>query len=71
MTVAGAAAYTGLPARRIYELVAKARETPNGEHSIPFVPIEARIYFRESSLDAWIDELEVAAQARQPGAGNA
>ena len=63
ITVAEAAAYTGLPRRRIYELVAKAKSGPASENRIPFVPIEGRIYFRETSLNAWFEELEAAAVA--------
>lgn len=60
MTVAEAAIYTGLPTRRIYELVAKAKD-PSTRDPIPFVPVEGRIYFREASLNEWLERLEVAA----------
>ena len=61
MTVADAASYTGLPTRRIYELVAKAKSESTAEIPIPFVPIEGRIYFRPASLDDWLRALETVA----------
>ena len=49
-TVADVVRETGLPKNRIYELVER------GE--IPHVPIGSRIYFRRSSIESWIAELE-------------
>lgn len=63
MTVAEAAEYTGLPSRRIYELVARAKAGSASASRIPFVPIEGRIYFRETSLDSWVEGLEVVAMS--------
>jgi hypothetical protein len=57
-TVREASEDTGVPQRRLYELVAKAREDPDDPKRIPFVPIEGRIYFRRGSLLEWIRRLE-------------
>jgi hypothetical protein len=57
-TIREASADTGLPQRRLYELVAKAKENPDDPKRIPFVVIESRIYFRTGSLAAWINRLE-------------
>lgn len=52
-TVADVVRETGLPKNRIYELVER-REIPN-------VPIGSRIYFRRSSIENWIADLEQSA----------
>jgi len=45
---------TGLPKNRIYELVER--------REIPYVPVGSRIYFRQTSIESWIAELEQAAE---------
>lgn len=57
-TIREASADTGLPQRRLYELVTKAKKNPKDPRRIPFVVIESRIYFRTGSLPAWIRRLE-------------
>lgn len=57
-TIREAAADTGIPQSRLYELVAKAKAHPDDPDRIPFVQIESRIYFRTGSLSAWIGRLE-------------
>jgi excisionase family DNA binding protein len=59
-TVSEAARRTGLPERRIYELVKYAKEHPGEENNIPFVPVGSRIYFRAVALDGWFLALEGA-----------
>ena len=49
-TVADVVRETGLPKNRIYELVER--------REIPHVPIGSRIYFRQTSIESWITELE-------------
>jgi hypothetical protein len=56
-----ASSSTGIPQSRLYELVAKAKKSPGDPKNIPYVQIEARIYFRIGSLDRWIESLEVTA----------
>jgi predicted DNA-binding transcriptional regulator AlpA len=53
-TVADVVRETGLPKNRIYELVER-RETPH-------VLIGSRIYFRQTSIENWIAELEQGAE---------
>jgi len=50
-TVADVVRETGLPKNRIYELVER--------REIPHVPIGSRIYFRQESIESWIEELEL------------
>jgi excisionase family DNA binding protein len=59
-TVREAASHTGLPERRIYELVKYAKEHPGEENNIPFVPVGSRIYFRGTALEKWLEALEGA-----------
>jgi excisionase family DNA binding protein len=59
-TVSEAAGRTGLPERRIYELVKYAKEHPGEEMNIPYVPVGSRIYFRATALDKWLEALEGA-----------
>jgi hypothetical protein len=68
-TVREAAASTGIPQSRLYELVAKARANPDDPMNIPFVPIESRIYFRSGALEEWIGRLEVAPRKEPQSAG--
>ena len=57
-TVSEAATTTGLPERRIYELVKYAKDHPGDENNIPFVPVGSRIYFRATALENWFEALE-------------
>jgi excisionase family DNA binding protein len=50
-TVADVVRETGLPKNRIYELVER--------REIPHVPIGSRIYFRQESIENWIERLEL------------
>jgi excisionase family DNA binding protein len=59
-TVNEAARQTGLPERRLYELVKYAKEHPGEEDNIPFITVGSRIYFRASRLDEWLEALEGA-----------
>lgn len=61
ISVAEAAEHTGLPERRVYELVKYAKENPGEKGNIPFVAIGTRIWLRPESLDRWLGEIEVAA----------
>lgn len=61
LSVAAAAERTGLPERRVYELVKYAREHPGEEGNIPFCRLGNRIWLRPESLDRWLEQIEVAA----------